>query len=245
MKRNGVIPLLVAILLISLFFVNFSNASNKGRKYYEETGEIVWDIKTKDKFIALTFDDGPHPIYTIDILEELAKYDAKATFFIVGKHAEKNPQIVYRMYEEGHELANHTYAHPLKAPVPRLIKEIRQTNEIIFSITGYSPTLFRPVEGQYTDPLIKEVVKDGYKVVMWSWHIDTLDWKNPGVKSIVNTVLKRIGPGNVILFHDGGGNREQTVKALKEILPSLQNEGYQFLTVSELLEQDRKNIKSK
>ena len=118
------------------------------------------------------------------------------------------------MYEEGHELANHTYSHPLKSTVPKIMKEIKQTNELIFSITGFSPILFRPVEGQYTDDLINEVVKDGYKVVMWSWHQDTRDWANPGVKQIVNTVLNGTKEGNIILFHDGGGNRKQTVKAL-------------------------------
>lgn len=245
MKRNVTIIIILSagLLCMSIFLVSFSNASNKGRKYYEETGEIVWDIITEDKIIALTFDDGPHPKYTPEILDLLSKYNAKATFFIVGENAEKNPEIIYRMNEERHELANHTYTHPLKGSVSKIIKEIQLTNETIYSITGYTPTLFRPVEGQYTDALIKEVVKNGYKVVMWTWHLDTLDWKNPGAKRIVNTVLKGVEPGNVILFHDGGGNRGQTVKALEEILPVLQEEGFRFLTISELIKEQRKHIK--
>jgi len=120
----------------------------------------------------------------------------RATFFVVGEDAEKNPNVVSRMYEEGHELANHTYTHPLRSSVPNLLKEIRQTNETIYSITGFSPTLFRPVEGRYTDELIDAVMKEGYRVVMWSWHLDTLDWIDPGVNKIVDIVLKGTKPGN-------------------------------------------------
>ena len=84
--------------------------------------------------------------------------------------------------------------------------------------------------------MIKAAVDKGYKVVMWSWHQDTEDWKNPGVKNIVKKVVNVTKPGDVILFHDGGGNRKQTVKALEEILPELQKQGYKFVTISELLE---------
>lgn len=116
------------------------------------------------------------------------------------------------------------------------MKEIKQTHATIFGITGYVPVLFRPVKGQYTDSMIDAIAKEGYKVVMWSWHLDTFDWKSPGEKKIVNTVLKGAKPGSVVLFHDGGGNREQTVRALKKILPELEEQGYQFVTISELLE---------
>jgi polysaccharide deacetylase family sporulation protein PdaB len=219
-----------------MFFVYESTSADKGRRYYEELGHILWEINTEKKVIALTFDDGPHRKYTPEILDLLAEYDAEATFFVVGENAEKNPKVVSRMYEEGHELAIHTYTHPLKANVPNVLKEIRQTHETIYGISGFSPTLFRPVEGRYTDELIDAVVKEGYKVVMWSWHMDTLDWKNPGVNKIVDIVLKGTKPGNVVLFHDGGGNREQTVKALEKILPELVKKGYRFVTISELLE---------
>ena len=142
-------------------FYNFNKASaEKGRKYYEDLGHIVWEIQTKEKVVALTFDDGPHPKYTEQILNLLEQYGAKGTFFLVGEHAEKNPQVVFRMYEEGHEIANHTYTHPFTKSVPKVMKEIKQTEETLFSITGYSPNLFRPVEGQYTDQLVAEVVKE-------------------------------------------------------------------------------------
>lgn len=236
MKRTLIIITSIFIVGISIFFINFTKASDKGRQYYEETGQIVWEIKTEEKIIALTFDDGPHPIYTMEIMDLLKKYKGKGTFFVVGANAEKNADVVYRMYEEGHEIANHTYTHSFNASVSKVLKEIKQTNEVLYSITGSAPTLFRPVEGQYTDALIKEVAKDGMTVVMWSWHQDTLDWRDPGVLKIVDKVMTGTKPGNVILFHDGGGNRQQTVKALEEILPALQKQGYRFVTISELLE---------
>nr|WP_277585254.1 polysaccharide deacetylase family protein [Psychrobacillus antarcticus] len=224
---------------IAIFYVNDSKnrsvSADRGRKYYEEAGQIIWDIKTKEKVVALTFDDGPHKKHTTQILDLLEQYDAKGTFFIVGEQAEKNPEIILRMFEEGHELANHTYTHPNSTNVSKIMKEIKQTNDTIYSITGYTPNLFRPVEGQYTDAMIEEVVKDGFQVVMWSWHQDTEDWRNPGVNRIVNTVLKGIKEGDVILFHDGGGNRTQTVKALEKILPELQSQGYKFVTINDLI----------
>jgi len=234
--RKYYLLIALCILGIFVFLVDEKSFADKGRKYYEEAGQILWDIKTDEKVIALTFDDGPHKKYTPDILDILSKYNAKATFFIVGENAEKNPELALRVYEEGHELAIHTYTHPLRTNVSKLMKEIKQSHATIFGITGYSPVLFRPVKGQYTDAMIDAIVKEGYKVVMWSWHLDTFDWKNPGEKRIVNTVLKGAKPGSVVLFHDGGGNREQTVRALKKILPELEKQGYKFVTISELLD---------
>lgn len=236
MTRKYVMLLSICFFIISVCSTGLITYADKGRPYYEETGEVVWDINTEDKIIALTFDDGPHPKYTAAILDLLAKYEAKATFFIIGKNAEKYPEVVLRSYSEGHELANHTYSHPFKVSITDLQKELRQTKEIIYSITGFAPVLFRPVGGNYNDSMINAAVKDGYKVVMWSWHQDTQDWKQPGVKKITQKVLKGSKPGDVILFHDGGGDRSQTIKALEEILPVLKKQGYTFVTISELIE---------
>lgn len=236
MTRLYVLVLTVCLLIISGVFIGQKGHADKGRRYYEETGEVVWDIHTQDKIVALTFDDGPHPEYTAAVLDLLEKYDAKATFFIIGKNAEKYPYLVLRSYTEGHELANHTYTHPFKVSIKALREELRQTNNTIYSITGFSPVLFRPVGGNYTDAMINAAVKDGYQVVMWSWHQDTQDWKQPGVKKIIQKVMKGTKPGDVILFHDGGGNRTQTIKALEEIIPALKKQGYTFVTVSELID---------
>ncbi|MBM7664202.1 polysaccharide deacetylase family sporulation protein PdaB [Solibacillus kalamii] len=234
-KRISFILFLVLLFLFAAMYVFHSLGAAKGREYYEETGQIIWDIKTDEKVVALTFDDGPHPKYTEQILDLLEQYEANGTFFIVGQLAEKSPELVLRMHESGHEIANHTYTHPYTKSVSPIMEEVNQTSDTIFSITGTKPNLFRPVEGYYTDELVKESVKNGYKIVMWSWHQDTEDWKNPGVNKIVKTVLNGLGNGNVVLFHDGGGNREQTVQALKKILPELKNQGYRFITISQMI----------
>ncbi|MDM5248301.1 MULTISPECIES: polysaccharide deacetylase family protein [unclassified Lysinibacillus] len=247
MKKFFLLVLPICLLTVSFFYVKVSaeKYEHKGRKYYEEAGQIVWEVKTDEKIIALTFDDGPHRKYTSQILDVLDKYNAKATFFIVGQNVDKNAEVISRMYNDGHELANHTFSHPLRTNVPNLLKEIEQTNKIIYNITGFTPTLFRPVEGQYSDAMIEAIAKEKYKVVMWSWHLDTLDWKSPGTDRIVNTVLKGVKEGNIVLFHDGGGNRQQTVKALEKILPELEKQGYRFVTVSELLDVQSKKDKNK
>ncbi|WP_234417253.1 MULTISPECIES: polysaccharide deacetylase family protein [unclassified Lysinibacillus] len=241
MKKTLIFSFLILIISgVSMLYVFDETSAEKERKYYEEAGYIIWDIQTTEKVVALTFDDGPHPKYTEQVLDLLKQYGAKGTFFIVGQHAEKNPQVVLRTFEEGHEIANHTYTHPYTKSVSKIIQEIKQTNDTIYSITGYSPKLFRPVEGYYTEEIVKEVVKAGYKIVMWSWHQDTEDWKDPGVNVIVKKVLDGVGEGDNVLFHDGGGNREQTVKALEKILPELQKEGYKFITITEMIKLQEK-----
>ncbi|MEK4759716.1 polysaccharide deacetylase family protein [Viridibacillus sp. FSL E2-0187] len=235
MTRKNILILTVCALIISVFYAGFSIAADKGRRYYEESGQMLWDINTEEKIIAITFDDGPHPKYTGQVLDLLAKYKAKATFFVVGEMAEKHPELVLREYNEGHELANHTYSHPYKTSPKKFEEELKKTNEIIYSITGFSPVLFRPVGGQFDEKMIDIATKNGYKVVIWSWHQDTEDWKGIWSQKIVNKVLQGSKPGNVILFHDGGGNRTQTLKALEKIIPELQKQGYKFVTISELI----------
>ena len=115
MNRTGVIVLIVIVLSITFLYVNFrASATDKGRQYYEERDLITWDVQTEEKVIALTFDDGPHPIYTEQILDILATFDAQATFFVLGEHAEKYPALILRESEEGHEIANHTFTHSFK-----------------------------------------------------------------------------------------------------------------------------------
>ncbi len=240
MKFPGLKISLVIILSFSFALASF--ATEKGRPYYEKKGFVLWEIKTEDKVIALTFDDGPHSTYTPQILDLLSLYDAKATFFVVGERAEKHPEIILREIEDGHEIANHTYTHPFSSSTDQLKIELEKTNKLIHSITGIYPVLYRPVGGNYNEHTINAAVESGYKVVMWSWHQDTEDWKRPGTQKIINKVLSGTTPGNIILFHDAGGDRSQTVEALKEILPELKKQGYEFVTVSELLNRSEAQV---
>nr|WP_240041247.1 polysaccharide deacetylase family protein [Paenibacillus ginsengarvi] len=216
-----------------------SAPAKKGREYYEERGEIVWEVPTDQKVIALTFDDGPDPVDTPAILELLKQYEAKATFFVVGQRVDKYPDIAKREIAEGHEIANHTFSHQYmnrnRLSAARIEEEITKTEASIFKATGKKPHLFRPPGGYYNEQVVGASKRTGYKVVMWSWHQDTEDWSTPGVKKIVNKVLGNARNGDIVLFHDYVEGKSQTVEALKQILPDLKKRGFTFVTVSELL----------
>jgi polysaccharide deacetylase family sporulation protein PdaB len=212
-------------------------AAKKNRAYWESTGDIVWDVHTKKKWIAFTFDDGPHPRYTKQILDILHKHHAKATFFVVGKRAQQYPHLLKEMQNNGHEIANHTYHHPMMSQVnmEKLTKEIQLTDEVIHGITGKTPRLFRPPGGEYSEKVVQASKTGNHLVIMWSWTQDTKDWSNPGTEKIVTNVCRNARPGNIVLFHDFGRNRTQTVQAVEKIIQTLSQEGYKFVTVSELL----------
>jgi len=204
--------------------------------------EVVWNVHTDQKLIALTFDDGPNPVYTPQILDLLKAYDAKATFFVLGKRVQMYPALAIREVNEGHEIANHTFDHHYLKNVSsqKLMDEIRQTQDIIFDITEQTPHVFRPPGGFYNEALLQLTQEDKLTVVMWSWYQDTKDWKRPGVDKIVHTVLSNVHNGDIILFHDLQGDCSQTVEALKRIIPELKNQGYQFLTVTDLIARTQK-----
>lgn len=209
----------------------------KNRDYYEKRGEAIWDLPTEKKAIALTFDDGPNESYTPQILELLKKYGVRSTFFTVGTRVQKNPKLAQQMVQHHHELANHTLTHPdmRRLSKQRIKKELETAQSIIQTTTGVAPTLFRPPGGSYSEKIVGTAKDMGYLVVMWSWHQDTKDWTNPGVQKIVNKVLTNVRNGDIILFHDHGGDRQQTVDALKLILPELKKRGFEMVTVSELI----------
>lgn len=209
----------------------------KDRFDYEQTGKAIWDIPTNKPLIALTFDDGPHPIYTKEIMDLLNRHGAKATFFVTGSQVNKLPDIVKQLADDGHEIGNHTYHHIYSHTVSKEIlrEEIKKTEQKIVEITGVYPHLFRPVGGYYDDLLIETAAEEDYQVIMWSWHQDSMDWANPGVGHIIRNVLPRAQSGDIILFHDAGGKRVQTIQALEVIVPKLIEEGYELVTVSDLI----------
>ncbi|MGG4443193.1 polysaccharide deacetylase family protein [Brevibacillus fortis] len=230
-------PLLLAVILAPSFSETASAIRGKNREYYETRGDIVWEVPTESKVIALTFDDGPDQIYTLQIAALLKQYQAKSTFFVVGNRVSQYPEIVKSLANDQHEIANHTYSHPdiRKLSANRLLEEVQKTQETIYSTTGVRPTLFRPPGGYYSETVVETAKQAGFLVIMWSWHQDTRDWTDPGVIKIVNKVLNNARNGDIVLFHDYGGNRKQTVQALEQILPELKKRGYKFVTVSELL----------
>jgi polysaccharide deacetylase family sporulation protein PdaB len=228
---------IIIILCLCLFLMQpaASAAPKKDRAYYETRGEIVWEITTDEKVIALTFDDGPHPAYTAEILKLLKQYESKATFFVVGNKVNLYPDILKQTLDEGHEIANHTYSHTYLSRKNNIKKEINKTEDLIYATIGRRCQLFRPPGGFYNERLVSIVRNEGYKMIMWSWQLDTKDWDTPGVNKIVNRVLKNVKNGNIVLFHDYIEGPTQTIDALKIILPELKSRGYQLVTVSELL----------
>lgn len=185
--------------------------------------------------IALTFDDGPHPRYTRQVLEVLREYGVKATFFLIGKCAADNPEIVKEIAQDGHELANHTYSHTFlkDLTLAACCKEVNDTARVLQEITGDTPHLFRPPGGSYSDAKLSAISEMGYVSVLWSK--DTRDWTCPSVDTVVARATKELVSGDIILFHDGGGNSNPTPQALRQILPIILKEGFTPVTVTELL----------
>lgn len=239
MKKQALALLTGVTVLAASLSGSVQARQQKDREYYETRGDIVWEVPTDSKVIALTFDDGPDPAYTSQIAALLKEYNAKATFFMVGSRVKQFPELARQLARENHELANHTYSHPdvRRISEERLQAEMEKTQETIYESTGIRPHLFRPPGGYYSDAVVNVAKRGGFLVVMWSWHQDTRDWSDPGVQKIVHKVLTNARNGDIVLFHDYGGNRKQTVEALREILPKLRERGYHFVTVSDLMSQ--------
>ncbi|MCF6465647.1 polysaccharide deacetylase family protein [Clostridium sp. Cult2] len=207
-------------------------------------GKIVNHGPKEEKVIALTFDDGPHPIYTDEILDVLKEYDVKATFFVLGKFAELYPDIIKRQSREGHEIGNHTYSHvdPKKVSKEKLLDEYERTQNIVTNLTNKEPKLFRPPYGSFNSNTLDVMEMNDTIIVLWSAYQDSKDWSNPKVEKIINTTLSNVKNGDIILFHDYVYyDKSNTIEALKKILPELKNRGYNFLTISELIDLETKS----
>ncbi|WP_239582696.1 polysaccharide deacetylase family protein [Sutcliffiella tianshenii] len=217
---------------------------NESYDKFPQPIEVTRYGKSDNKEVVLSFDDGPDPAYTSEILDILDKYDVKGTFFIVGRNAMMHPQLVKRMHDEGHEIGNHTFTHPdITSITPsRLRMELNATQRLVQGITGHSMTLFRPpyiadtVLGSRKEQLPIMVTQDmGYTLARES--IDSGDWQKISSKELVNRILDQLnaGKGNVILLHDAGGDRAITVEALPTLIEVLEGKGYTFTTIGELI----------
>lgn len=194
----------------------------------------------RGKRVALTFDDGPDPEVTPKILDLLRHHKAKATFFVIGRHVELYPDLARRIVAEGHELGNHTHAHPrlFNLKLTRgMQREIERAAAIIQHVTGVRPTLFRPPVGLKNPHLAIVARRLRLRVVMWSLHSRDTLFRNP--KRISRRVLSRMRPGDIVDLHDGhdlpGQHRRPTVRAVSSILAQSAWRGWSCVTVSELL----------
>ena len=204
-------------------------------------GPVCAQVQTKQKIVALTFDDGPYSPYTEQILDVLQEHGIQATFFLVGSNAEKHSELVKRIVEQGHQIGNHTYTHVdlLKLDRSAALTEIDRTNTVLKAAVGFAPHVVRPPHG-FRDPAIMDVMANrGLAVVEWS--VMSKDWTNPGTEAIVDRTVSKVKNGSVILLHDGDGiaakaDRSQTVAATRKIIEQLQAKGYRFVTVDEILQ---------
>lgn len=190
---------------------------------------VAADYMEDSKKIAITFDDGPHPYYTEQLLDGLKERGVKATFFVTGMHVEQYPEVIRRMSSEGHLIGNHTYSHiQLSNRNSDAFKqELIQTNEVIEEVTGQEVQYVRPPYGTWDKKFEKEL--NMFPVL---WNIDPLDWCSDNVAGIVEKVTSKVKENSIILMHD---EYKSTVTAALQIIDALQKEGYEFVTVDEIL----------
>ncbi|MDF2875815.1 MAG: pgdA 2 [Sporomusa sp.] len=237
LRRPVRLGLGMAVLGIIAGFILTLNAVLPENRFY---GPVFSEVQTSEKLVALTFDDGPCPPYTGQILDILKERQIPATFFVLGHNAAKYPALISRIVAEGHQLGNHTYNHVdlLKLDRQGIVEEIDKTNKVIAGIVGYAPHVMRPPHG-FRDAVVMDIMSE-YQLTVVEWSVASRDWVNPGAGVIADRTIRKVKNGSVILLHDGDGvagtaPRTQTVEATRVIIDKLLAQGYKFVTVDEIL----------
>lgn len=228
-RKNVVVVIALAVIVIAGSLGMWAGDGGPMDAVSCITGIINEEEDMDTPKIAITFDDGPHPYYTEQLLDGLKERGAKATFFVMGKQAEAYPELVLRMYEEGHLVGNHTYSHIQLGNNNREIfkAELVRTNEVLLDITGEEPQYVRPPYGSWDKNFETELT-----MIPVLWTIDPMDWCSSDVKGIVSRVTKKAEENAVILMHD---EYESSVTAALSIVDILQKQGYEFVTVDEIM----------
>ncbi|MFB6363357.1 polysaccharide deacetylase family protein [Paenibacillus elgii] len=232
----------VVLAILSGYFIAYAMLPQTEAKVREVKGEQVQSQANpkppkKDKQVALTFDDGPDAKYTVKILDILKKYNAKATFFVVGYQAEKYPNVLSRIVKEGHMLGNHTWSHKdlTKLSGQQINNEIVKLNKVIQNATGEAPKYVRTPYGAVSNKVTKAIEQNGQHNVLWN--VDTRDWAGTTPEDMLKNVKANLKPGGIILMHSFGGKKgdlSNTIECLPKMIEELQEEGYSFVTVDEL-----------
>jgi len=185
--------------------------------------------------IALTFDDGPSPYYTPQILAILQQYNVKATFFCIGRQVARYPDLVRLEYNDGNLVGNHTWSHPNLALLSSsdILTQINLTADAIQQATGVRPTFFRPPYGVVNTTVLAKANLLGLTTIIWN--DEARDWSLPGTGVIISRILNLAGDGAIILLHDGGGDRSQTIAALPTIIQTLRLRGFKFVTLQQMV----------
>jgi peptidoglycan/xylan/chitin deacetylase (PgdA/CDA1 family) len=192
------------------------------------SGQPLYYLDDGHKVIALTIDDGPSPVYTPQVLQVLEKYGVRATFSMVGQNVDYYPGVARDVAAAGHTIINHTWNHAnlTSLSATAQLAQINRATDAIHAATGVRPRMFRAPYGAWSRQALTYCAAE--KLLPLDWSVDPRDWARPGVSEIVTTIMKTTKTGSIILEHDGGGNRAQTVAALKTVIPRLLDEGYHF-----------------
>ncbi|MGL5060769.1 MAG: polysaccharide deacetylase family protein [Microcoleus sp.] len=221
------------LLAIALFFA--TTLLVKVTKFHNYFG--INRADTSEKVVALTYDDGPYPPYTNQLLDVLDKHEIKATFFLIGRNIEKHPEIVKTIVSRGDELANHSYSHKdmMFKPNDFLVSEIAKTDKLLQDLGVKQNSIsFRPPWGRRFVVLSYLVAQMHKKLIMWD--VDSQDYEPKlTADEIADRVINNVRSGSIVVMHDGGGDRSKTVAATDKIVKALQSKGYSFKTVSELV----------
>jgi peptidoglycan-N-acetylglucosamine deacetylase len=210
-----------------------SPATNPDAQTAPKKPATYFECNVDGPYIAMTFDDGPSEATTPRLLDILKQRHIKATFFMIGQNAERNPDIVRRILAEGHEIGNHSWTHPQlsKLPEDKVTEEITKTQDAIRDACGYTPTLMRPPYGAITKAQ-REWIENQFGLNVILWTVDPFDWKRPGESVIEQRIVAGAKPGAIILSHD---IHKQTVDAMPATLDALAAKGFKFVTVSQLI----------
>jgi polysaccharide deacetylase family sporulation protein PdaB len=234
-KKRGIqLALAVCLLAASLLYAGLGGVS---RSVFSESKKPlpVYSVETSEKKVAISFDAAWGDEETDGILEILNRYQAKSTFFLVGYWVDKYPEHVKEIYNQGHVIGNHSSTHPHMSGMgeSQIVSELKTTSDKITALTGQPVTLFRPPYGDYDSNLVTVSRANGYEIVQWD--VDSLDWKDLTADEILSRVKDKVGPGSIILFHN---NSKHILPALEAVLNYLTTEGYECVTLPELLYPD-------
>jgi polysaccharide deacetylase family sporulation protein PdaB len=228
----------IILTTAALFAIGITYAQRNNITVFSASAPLpqaIYKVNTKEKKLALTFDISwgkEKPEMILDVLQE--KGVKKATFFLSGEWSENHPDIVKRIQTMGYEIGSHGYEHKkyTRLTDDEIRKQIRKAQNAIASITGVKPTLLRPPDGDVDARVLAIAYELGYKVILWD--TDANDWTNPGVEQIIKNVIDHAHPGDIVFLH-ASDSTKQTHLALPAIIDKLRDQGYQFMTVSELI----------
>jgi len=231
--------LIILVSIIILLIIYIKNSGQISEVFASKKELPIYSVDRKDKKIAITIDCAWGDDYTLNILDILDKYNVKATFFLVGFWIDEYPHQVKEIHNRGHEIGNHSSTHPNMSQLSKeeIRGELETTGIKIQELTNKKPIVFRPPYGDYNDMLIQTARELGYYTIQWD--IDSLDWKELGVEPVVDRVVKNVTDGSIILCHN---NAKYIREYLPIIIQRLQEKGYEFTPVSQLIYKDNFEI---